>query len=51
VKNPEQAQALKTAVGLTQANPTTRITWKPTLQPGEKKKLVYVYQIFVRSQG
>jgi len=51
VKDPDQAQAAKTAVGLTQANPTTRITWKPVLQPGEKKKLAYTYQIFVRSQA
>lgn len=50
-KDPDQAQAAKTAVGLTQANPTTRITWKPVLQPGEKKKLAYTYQIFVRSQA
>lgn len=49
LKNPQTGVATKTAGGLTQMNPTTRLTWKPTLKSGERLKLTYVYQIYVRS--
>jgi hypothetical protein len=43
------AQIIKTTKGLTQMNPTTRLTYKRDLKPGEKLSVSYQYKLYVRS--
>jgi len=43
------AEIMKTTKGLTQMNPTTRLTYKRELKPGEKLSVSYQYKLYVRS--
>jgi hypothetical protein len=38
----------KTAEGLKQVNPKHILTWSIDLKPGEQRKVVYVYQVYIR---
>ncbi len=40
----------KTARGLRDTNPTGRLIWTKTIEPGQKLSLTYTYHVYVRSQ-
>lgn len=44
-----QARDVTSAKGLKQVNPKHVLTWELELQPGEERKLVYVYEVFIRN--
>ncbi|HSI72743.1 MAG TPA: hypothetical protein VK934_06160 [Fimbriimonas sp.] len=44
-------QVVKTARGLTQMNPVTKLEWSPAVESGKMLKLTYTYKMYVRSQG
>lgn len=51
VTEPGGAAVVKTPAGLRQVNPTSELTWKPTLKAGEKLVLTYQIQIYVPTAG
>jgi hypothetical protein len=46
----ENPDVKKTAQGLKAVNPTGRLSWTKTIEPGQKLHLTYTYQVFVKTQ-
>ena len=47
-RNPDEAAVVAVAEGLRRVNPTTRLTWRVPLEPGQERTLTYEYTLFLR---
>lgn len=48
LQNPDEAEVASLAERLQEVNPRRRLTWKPTLPPGETSTISYHYQLYSR---